>query len=195
MVHQKYDIRLERQSGHPLAVVQRRASQAELPRVVPEACGAVWNVVRSQQIAGAGRHVAVYWDDQINLEVGVELATPFGGYGDVVGSTTPAGLVAATTHFGPYGQLHLASAAIRQWCRDNGYTLAGPNWEIYGHWQDAWNRDPTQICTDLFHLLVDDERSGSEQSEPYACCTKIKMSPLTAMCLWLLGTIVSLAGG
>jgi hypothetical protein len=25
--------------------------------------------------------------------------------------------------------------------------------EIKGHWQDAWNNDPSQIRTDVFYLL------------------------------------------
>src|SRR4051795_9727649 len=123
----EYNVRLEQLGGRPLAVVRRRASSSELSKVVPEACGTVWGVVRSQKIAGAGRHVAVYLDGQINLEVGVELDAPFAGYGEVVGSTTPAGLVATTTHYGPYGQLHQAHEAIRAWCRNNGYTSAGPS--------------------------------------------------------------------
>src|SRR5882672_25204 len=129
-------IRLERLGSRPLAVVRRRASQRELSKVVPEACGTVWGVVRSQRIQGAGRHVAVYLDCQINLEVGVELDTPFAGYGEVIGSATPPGLVATTAHFGPYGLLHEAHEAILRWCGENGYTLAGPSWEIYGHWKD-----------------------------------------------------------
>src|SRR5262245_18810059 len=126
-----HDIRLEQHSGQPLAVVHRRASSQELARVVPEACGTVWGVVRAQQIPGAGRHVAVYLDGQINLEVGVELAAPFTGHGEVVGSATPAGPIATTTHHGPYGQLHEAHEAIRLWCQNNDHALAGPNWEIY----------------------------------------------------------------
>ena len=150
----EYDIRLEQHSGHPLAVVRRRASLQELSKVVPNACGTVWGVVRAQQVTGAGRHVAVYLDDQINLEVGVELDGPFAGYGEVVISATPPGFVATTTHFGPYGLLHNAHEAIRRWCGNNGHVLAGPNWEIYGHWKDEWNSDPTKITTDVFYLLV-----------------------------------------
>ncbi|MDR3619279.1 MAG: GyrI-like domain-containing protein [Paludisphaera borealis] len=157
----EYDIRLEQLGSRALAVVRRQASTRELPRVVPDACGTVWNVVRAQQVTGLGRHVAVYWDDQINLEVGVELAAPFVGHGEVVGSATPAGPVAATTHYGPYGQLHQAHEAIRRWCGSNGYTLAGPNWEIYGHWNDEWNSDPAKIRTDVFHLLVADGSSAA----------------------------------
>src|ERR1700712_4041843 len=103
-----HDVRIEQRDSRPLAVVRRRASRQQLPRIVPVACGVVWGVVRAQQVSGAGRQVAVYLDGQINLEVGVELGLPFAGYGEVVGSATPAGLVATTTHYGPYGQLHRA---------------------------------------------------------------------------------------
>src|SRR6516165_981794 len=109
----EYDVRLEQLSSRPLAVVRRRARSHELAQVVPDACGMVWSVVRAQKILGAGRHVALYWDDQINLEVGVELDTPFAGHGDVVGSATPAGTVAAAVHFGPYNQLADVHKAIR----------------------------------------------------------------------------------
>jgi hypothetical protein len=50
----------------------------------------------------------------INLEVGVELEAPFAGHGEVVGSATPAGVVATAAHFGPYNRLHEAHQAIRQ---------------------------------------------------------------------------------
>ncbi len=149
----EYAIRLEQVSTRPLAVVRRQAALHELARVVPEACGEVWRVVKAQMIAGAGRHVALYLDDKINLEVGVELDTPFAGHGAVVGSATPAGAVATTVHFGPYNRLGAAHEAIRTWCAANGHTPAGPNWEIYGHWLDEWNNDPAKIRTDVFYLL------------------------------------------
>jgi effector-binding domain-containing protein len=155
-----YDVRLEQLSSRPLAVVRRRASLQQLAKVVPDACGTVWGVVRAQKIAGAGRHVAVYWDDVINLEVGVELDAPFAGHGEVVGSATPAGTVATAVHFGPYNQLPMAHQAIRQWCANHGYTLAGPNWEIYGHWIDEWNNDPAKIRTDVFYLVKTDGGSA-----------------------------------
>src|SRR5262245_8634463 len=155
----EYDVRLEQHAGRPPAVLHRRPRPQDLSRVVPDACGTGWGVAGARQIPGAGRHVAVYLDDQINLEVGVELDAPFGGSGEVIDSTTPPGLVAATTHYGPYGFLNEAHDAIHLWCRNNGYTLAGPRWEIYGHWQDEWNSDPSKITTDVVYLLV---AGGSE---------------------------------
>jgi len=147
-------IRCERLGSRPLAVIRRRARPEELSKVVPDACGIVWGILRSQRIPGAGRNVAVYLDGEINLEVGVEMDAPFVGLGEVVRSGTPAGLIATTTHHGPYRLLNRAHDAIAHWCRDHGHTLAGPNWEIYGHWQDEWNRDPARIVTEVFYLLA-----------------------------------------
>src|SRR5262245_16584910 len=134
-----HEVRIEHVASRPLAVVRRRARQQDLPKVVPEACGLVWNAIRSLKLAGAGRHIAIYWDCEINLEVGVELDAPFTGHGEVIPSATPAGAAVTTTHFGPYNRLHEAHRAIRDWCTARGVSPAGPNWEIYGHWLPEWN--------------------------------------------------------
>jgi effector-binding domain-containing protein len=147
-----YTVQIERLDSIPLAVVRRQARQSELSRLVPELCGLVWNVLRAQQIKG-GRHVAVYWDGSIRLEVGVELSVPFVELGGVVRSATPAGMVAWVTHLGPYGGLGAAHEAIRQWCKSQNHRFAGPQWEIYGHWLKEWDSDPSQIRTDVFYLL------------------------------------------
>src|SRR5712692_8305860 len=148
-----YAVQLQRLNSVPLAVIRRQASASELARVVPECCGLVWNAVRAQQ-AQAGRHVAVYWDCSIRLEVGVELDGPFAEHGEVVRSATPAGAVASATHFGPYGGLGAAHDAIHQWCKANNHSLVGPRWEIYGHWLPEWNTNPSQIRTDVYYQLA-----------------------------------------
>ena len=149
-----YSVQIQRCPGAPVAVVRRQVRAADLSRVVPECCGLVWNVVRAQQVP-AGRHVAIYWDDGIRLEVGVELHGPFVDRDEVVRSSLPAGTAAWTTHFGPYGALGAAHDAVRGWCDANGHRIAGPKWEIYGHWQAAWNADPSRIRTDVYYLLSD----------------------------------------
>jgi effector-binding domain-containing protein len=148
-----YVVQLQQLESVPLAVIRRQAKPSEVSRLVPECCGLVWNAVRAQQTK-AGRHVAIYWDGTIRLEVGVELYGPFVEHGEVVCSATPAGLAAWTTHFGPYGDLGTAHDAVRQWCRANNQRTAGPKWEIYGHWQRAWDADPSQIRTDVYYLLT-----------------------------------------
>jgi effector-binding domain-containing protein len=151
----RYAIRFEPLESIPVAVIRRDVGQGELSRVVPECCGLVWNALRAQGARG-GRHVAIYrdgGDSGIHVEVGAEVLVPFSEQGDVVRSATPAGLVAWTTHLGPYTELGAAHAAARQWCEKNGHATAGPNWEIYGHWKQEWDSNPSQIRTDVFYLL------------------------------------------
>jgi len=65
------EVQVSHVPGIPVAVIRRHARASELPRVVPEGCGAVWNYLRAHQLKG-GRNVAIYWDGSIRLEVGVE---------------------------------------------------------------------------------------------------------------------------
>ena len=148
--------RVERVLRRPIAVVRRRVSRRELSRVVPEACGLVWNTVKAAQVKDAGRQVAIYRDAAdglLDVEVGVEVGATFADRGEVVGSALPAGDAATVTHFGPYGKLGEAHQAILQWCAAQGRPLEGTRWELYGHWVDEWNNDPSKIRTDIFYLL------------------------------------------
>jgi effector-binding domain-containing protein len=147
-------VRIQRLESVPLAVIRRTVSRSDLARVVPECCGLVWNAVRAQQVKG-GRHVAIYWDEGIRIEVGVELLGPFAEAGEVVRSATPGGIVASSTHFGPYNGLGAAHDAVHRWCEANNRRLAGPNWEVYGHWQPEWDANPSLIRTDVFYLLAE----------------------------------------
>ena len=140
-------------AAQPIAVVRRQAKQSELSRVVPAACGEVWNFVKAAGIPAA-RHVAVYLDCVMNVEIGVEVTGPFEGDGNVVYSTLPAGTVVTAAHLGPYHLLGGAHNAVNEYCRQHGLHKAGPSWEIYGHWTD----NPAQLRTDVFYLLADQEK-------------------------------------
>src|SRR5258708_36587277 len=109
------DVQVALIESGPLAVVRRQARASELSRVVPEGCWLVWSFIRGQKLKG-GRHVAIYWDGAIHLDVGVQLDGSFAEGGEVVRSATPAGPAAFVTHLGPYGQLGAAHKAIRDWC-------------------------------------------------------------------------------
>ena len=144
-----YEIRAEEVEFRPLALIRMIARPEDLATVVPRACGEVWEAVKKAGIANPGRLVAIYLDDAIHLEVGVEISGSVPPNCGVVASVIPAGVVAWTTHIGPYQRLGDAHDAIASWCEQNGHERAGPNWEINGHGSD----DPAQIRTDVFHLL------------------------------------------
>jgi effector-binding domain-containing protein len=137
------------------AVIRSRVPPKELSKFVPAACGEVWTFIRSAGLPRPGRHLALYLDDQGSVEVGAEVSAPFVGNDRVHCSQLPAGRVVTTVHFGPYPLLSNAHAAIQQWCAEHGHRQSKISWELYGHWQESWNTDPSKIRTDLFYLLRD----------------------------------------
>lgn len=146
-----YEVRLEQLPGTHLAVVRRKASLAELPRVVPEACGVVWNAVKDAGVRG-GRMVSIYWDREMIIDIGVEVPAPFEARGEVVGAESPSGMAVTTTHFGPYSGLTHAHEAIHRWAEQHGQELARPCWEVYGHWTPECDADPSKIRTDVYYV-------------------------------------------
>ena len=150
-----YQIQLTHSQPIITAVIRSRVAANELAKFVPAACGEVWSFVRSARLPRPGRHVALYLDAQGSVEVGAEVSEPFAGNERVDCSQLPAGRVATTVHFGPYGHLADAHAAVREWCARHGRRCSGVSWEIYGHWEDSWNTDSSKIRTDVFHLLGD----------------------------------------
>ena len=148
-----YSIELAPSEAIHTAVIRGQMEPEELSRFVPAACGEVWSFIRAAGLPRPGRHLALYLDTQGSVEVGAEVAEPFASNVRVQCSQLPAGRVATTVHFGPYPGLSKAHAAIRRWCAEEGHPLSGICWEIYGHWEESWNADPSKIRTDVFHLL------------------------------------------
>jgi effector-binding domain-containing protein len=52
-------------------------------------------------------------------------------------------------HQGSYGQLGVTHDAIHTSCSQEGLTLAGPRWEIYGDWTE----DESALETEVVYLL------------------------------------------
>jgi effector-binding domain-containing protein len=95
-----------------------------------------------------GLNIVFYpnWDPagEFEIECGVQVES--GG-----NSSTPAGKVAGTVYLGPYDRMKSAHDEIHRYVRENGHKLAGPSWEVYGHWSD----DPAKLRTDIFYLLAE----------------------------------------
>jgi effector-binding domain-containing protein len=148
-----YEINLTRVEPLHIAVIRARVASSELARFVPAACGEVWTFIRQPNMPKPGRHVALYLDANGSIEVGVEVAAPFIGNERIVCSQTPAGLLATTQHLGPYRLLSNAHRAVKEWCSEYRHKLAGISWELYGHWKEEWNTDPSKILTDIYYPI------------------------------------------
>lgn len=126
------------------------ASFEQLPTEIRRLLDLVYDSLKGSGVR-PGKNIVLYDEhlDQMQIEAGVELTEKLDSGGAVSSSVIPSGPVAKTTHVGPYSDLHHAHLAIRQWCSENDRKLAGPNWEIYSHWND----DESKLKTDVYYLL------------------------------------------
>lgn len=148
----EYQVSVKQVLEQPIAAARQRTTFALVSQQIGKLLDHPWQLIRQHPgLRTDGDNVAIYWDTAGggSVEVGVQVTAPFQETEEVVCSATPAGKVAMTSHFGPYNQLEAPHLAIRKWCRQNGYEITLPYWEVYGDWDD----DPAKLRTDVFYLL------------------------------------------
>lgn len=139
----------------PTAVIAAPTTPNDLARTIGRLIDPVRAFIRSTGLP-AGHNIVFYEGDVqdaagTTIEVGVVVdrrfteTSPTG----VRCSELPAGKVARTVHLGHYHRISEAHTAVRRWCAEQGETLVGPSWEIYGDWTD----DPRQLESHVLYLL------------------------------------------
>jgi AraC family transcriptional regulator len=136
-------------------VVRRRIQPSQVAATLGEALGHVFIHAQQKGIALAGQPFTRYleWGPGLwTIEAGMPVTpntseTPADA--DVRHTTLPGGLVATTTHTGPYDKLTEAHAAIQQWIEAEGLTASGAPWEVYTT-DPADYPDPKDWKTDIF---------------------------------------------
>jgi effector-binding domain-containing protein len=148
-----YSVEIVHVAEQLLAASRQRTTLKRVSQDIRRLLDAPWALIRKRpDLRRDGHNVAVYWSTagEGSVEVGVQIVRTFEETDLVICSATPKGLVATTTHFGPYGELGRAHDAVCEWCAREGRRLAGPCWEIYGDWID----DPSRLRTDVQYLLA-----------------------------------------
>ncbi len=145
-----YEFRVLQARERQLMAIHDRARGGELPQKIRSNLDQVWTYLRTSGVK-AGHNVVVYREYDraagvMSIDVGVQVDSALPASSAIVPVTTPGGLVAATTHLGPYDRLGDASSALHEFCRAHDHPIAGPTWEEYGDWEG----DPTQLRTDVF---------------------------------------------
>jgi effector-binding domain-containing protein len=141
--------------ARPTAVVARTTTWKEFPNVWGPLLDDVYRFVRRRTDLATGdgaelwQNVMLYKDDRPDIEVGVLVSESFQPEERVIASELPGGEVATATHRGDYAQLGVTHDAVRDHVAAHKRELAGPRWEIYGHWRP----DPTELETEVFWLL------------------------------------------
>lgn len=146
-------VSVQRAERRGIAAVHARIASSRVPAVFAAHLDRVYAAGRAGAVALDGQNVFLYRGEgaEIDVDFGVGVTEPFEPAGEVRYVELPTGTVATATLWGDYGRLGETHAAIVAWCRANGRALAGPRWEIYGHWSpgDAPPR------TDVYYLLAE----------------------------------------
>lgn len=148
-----------------LAGVRARVPRGRVAERFRRYLDQVYAAARDGPIALDGQNVFVYYprpDGDLAVDFCVGATLPFDAVGDVVPMQTPDGVAATTTHWGDYSGLGQAHEAVIAWCRMHDRTLAGPSWEVYGHWYD----DATRVRTDVYYLLQGERAEALRESTP-----------------------------
>ena len=147
-----HPVSLQRAAPRTIAAVRARLAPSQVPAEFKRYLDQVY-AARASGIRLDGQNVFVYRDavdepGRLDVEFGVGVTEPITAVGDVRPVELPVGEVATTTHRGAYTGLGAAHEAVLSWCRAHARALAGPRWEVYGHWTDG---EPPR--TDVYYLL------------------------------------------
>lgn len=147
-----YSVSLRQAAPRTIAAVRARLVASRIPAEFKRYLDQVY-AARSSGLQLDGQNIFVYHDaldqpGQLDVDFGVGSTSSFAPVGNVRAVELPTGEVATTTHRGAYSDLRPAHDAVLAWCRSHSRALAGPCWEIYGHWTDG-----EVPRTDVYYLL------------------------------------------
>jgi effector-binding domain-containing protein len=131
-----YDVRIERTTECPTAVVKASTTWREFPALWRSLLDEVWAFLRKTPgLRTDGHNLMLYRRGlpgvEVAVEVGVQVSAPFRASGRVVSSTLPAAETATTVHTGAPGEIGAAHAAVRAFCSAQRRDVTGLSWEIY----------------------------------------------------------------
>jgi hypothetical protein len=142
---------------HFFASVRRTATAATFLDTVISA--PVWSRKLELGLQGTGLAVIVFpdgadavyaGDSPFTVDFGLEVTEPFADDPILTCRTTPTGRAAEAEWVGPYTvNARATHEAVRDWCKANGHTLAGPVFELH-----RWNQDPALHHTRIYYPLA-----------------------------------------
>ena len=150
----QYSIAIVEMHPQRLMTIRLPLCRASLADDIVATLSDIWPYLREHG-AETGRNVVVYYNDEGEMEVGVEVASPVAGNGRIASSEMPTGRAAATTHFGEYADLPRALEAVAAWCTERGLAMTGITCEVYGHFEE----DVSKRRTDVYVGLIGTPRS------------------------------------
>ena len=132
-----------------LAVAQEDVERAQISSRIRPLFDVVYSWVKGADVLQAGNNYAVYdrcTPERLRLQVGFPVSGTFADTDGVKCIELEAGRAAHATHVGSYEDMHVTNRALTEWCTEQGLSVTGDSWEVYGDWHD----DPSKVTTDIY---------------------------------------------
>jgi effector-binding domain-containing protein len=133
------------------AVVVVTTSTDKIGETMGEAIGAAFAGVGKAGATPVGPVVCKYTafsQDSVTYEVGVPVAAPFVGDGNVVAGEIGGCTAAVGMHVGPYDKLVETYGRMQTWLESQGKKPSAVMWESY--LDDPDETDPSQLRTEIY---------------------------------------------
>jgi effector-binding domain-containing protein len=113
--------------------MHREVPVSEIGSVMQQAIPQLWSYAASRGAIPRAIFARYYSVDpaHVSFDVGVTIASPIEGAGEVEAKTLPGGEVAYTLYIGPYDGMQPAYQEIDAWIASSGRKSAGAAWEVY----------------------------------------------------------------
>jgi effector-binding domain-containing protein len=131
-----YEVEVVEAAPQTIAAIKVHTTLRKIAEDIPAGFGAVVQAIGSAGLPPSGAPLLVYHDviDE-ETEGEVEICIPVGGRIDgdseVYTRELEGGIMAATTHQGPYHEIAPAYHTLTSWISEHGHEMAGPPREIY----------------------------------------------------------------
>lgn len=145
-------IQRQQAEPRPILFVRRRVARSEIAETIGQCLGKIFAEARPTVAGAPFTRYPEAGPGLITMDVGVPLAAPVAGVGEIEAGTLQGGPVAVAVHAGSYDTLSETYGAIERWMGEQGCRPGGPPWEVYVT-DPAEHPDPADWRTEVYWPL------------------------------------------
>ncbi len=129
-----YKFEVSEKPAQPTLSIRTRTKLADLPQVIGQAYGAIFEYLNEIKETPAGAPFTAYYNldmEDLDVEMGFPVAKQLAGKDSIKPGAIPAGKQLAYLYKGSYQGMAPVYEAMAQWMQENGYTPVGTAYEFY----------------------------------------------------------------
>lgn len=154
--------RIETRTEQPYVAITESVTMDAIGQLLPPLVGEVFGWLDAHDLAPAGdvfwKYNVVDMDRELEVEVGIPVATAVAGDDRVRPGVLPAGRYATVTHIGPYPGLVDATARLLDWARQQGLmwdrSERDGGGERWGARLEFYLNDPDEVPADKLETVL-----------------------------------------